>query len=51
MADHIATSLSIAPEDFENGWFGQHGSLGRAHALFGSQLDPLVVELNKRLAA
>ena len=41
MAEHIATSLAIAPEDFEAGWFGQHGSLGRAHALFGDKLKPL----------
>ena len=42
MAEHIATSLAIEPEDFEDGWFGQHGSLGRAHALFGDQLRPLM---------
>ena len=29
MVRHIATSLSIAPEDFEYGWFGQHGSIPR----------------------
>jgi EcoEI R protein C-terminal len=51
MAEHIATSLAIAPEDFEAGWFGQHGSLGRAHALFGDKLRPLMTELNERLAA
>ena len=51
MADHIATSLAIDPEDFETGWFGQQGSLGRAHMLFGDQLKPLMVEMNERLAA
>jgi len=51
MAEHIATSLAIAPEDFEDGWFGQHGSLGRAHALFGEKLKPLMTELNERLVA
>ena len=51
MAEHIATSLAIDPEDFETGWFGQQGSLGRVHALFGDQLKPLMVELNERLAA
>lgn len=51
MAEHIATSLAIAPEDFEAGWFRQHGSLGRAHALFGDKLKPLITELNERLAA
>ena len=51
MAEHIATSLAIEPDDFEAGWFGQHGSLGRAHALFGDKLKPLMAELNERLAA
>ena len=51
MAEHIATSLAIQPADFEDGWFGQHGSLGRAHALFGEKLTPLLAELNERLAA
>lgn len=51
MAEHIATSLEIQPDDFEDGWFGQHGSLGKAHQLFGDKLKPLLVELNERLAA
>ncbi|MBM4263545.1 MAG: DEAD/DEAH box helicase [Deltaproteobacteria bacterium] len=51
MAEHIATTLAIEPDDFQDGWFGQHGSLGRAHALFGDKLNPLIAELNERLAA
>jgi type I restriction enzyme R subunit len=51
MAEHIATSLAIAPDDFETGWFGQHGSFGRARALFGDKLKSLMTELNDRLAA
>ena len=51
MAEHIATSLVIEPEDFETGWFGQHGSLGRAHALFGDRLPAILAELNGTLAA
>ena len=51
IAEHIATSLAIEPDDFQDGWFGQHGSLGRAHQLFGDQLTPLLAELNARLAA
>ena len=51
MAEHIATSLAIEPEDFEDGWFGQHGSLGGAYAVFGDKLKPLMTELNERLAA
>lgn len=51
MAEHIATSLVIEPEDFETGWFSQHGSLGKAHALFGDKLKGLLTELNEGLAA
>jgi type I restriction enzyme, R subunit len=51
IAEHIATSLAIEPGDFEDGWFGQRGSLGRAHALFGDKLKPLLAELNESLAA
>ena len=51
IAEHIASSLAIEPADFETGWFGQQGSLGRAHALFGDTLTPLLAELNERLAA
>ena len=45
MAAHIASSLTIEPTDFETSWFGQQGSLGRAHALFGTALRPLMGEL------
>ena len=51
MAEHIAASLAIEPADFETGWFGQQGSLGRAHALFGDEITPLMAELNEKLAA
>ena len=51
MAEHIATSLAIEADDFQNGWFGQHGSLGKVHALFGDKLKTLLAELNERLAA
>ncbi len=42
--------MAIEPIDFETGWFGQHGSLGRAHALFGDLLRPIVADLNEKLA-
>jgi type I restriction enzyme R subunit len=50
-AAHRFTSLRIVPDDFDVGWFGHHGSLGKAHALFGDQLTPLLAELNEVLAA
>ncbi len=51
IAEHIGTSLSIEPDDFEDGWFGQHGNLGKAYSLFGGRLEPLLAELNERLVA
>lgn len=49
--DHIATSLSIEPDDFEYAPFSQRGGLGKAHQLFGEQLPNLLDELNEVLAA
>ncbi len=49
--DHIATSLSIEPEDLEYSPFNQRGGLGKAHQLFGEQLPQLLDELNTVLAA
>jgi type I restriction enzyme R subunit len=49
--DHIATSLSIEPEDLELSPFNQRGGLGKAHQLFGEQLSELLDELNEALAA
>jgi type I restriction enzyme R subunit len=49
--DHIATTLSIEPEDLELSPFNQRGGLGKAHQLFGEQLPALLAELNEVLAA
>jgi hypothetical protein len=49
--DHIATSLSIEPNDFDYAPFSQRGGLGKAHQLFGDKLLPLLDELNQTLAA
>ncbi|MHB8521034.1 MAG: type I restriction-modification enzyme R subunit C-terminal domain-containing protein [Limisphaerales bacterium] len=49
--DHIATAISIEPEDSEHSPFNQRGGLGRAHQLFGEQLPELLDELNAVLAA
>jgi type I restriction enzyme, R subunit len=51
MAEHIATSLAIDPDSFQDGWFGQQGGYGRAYKIFGDTLKPLLTELNERLAA
>jgi type I restriction enzyme, R subunit len=49
--DHIATSLSIEPDDFDYAPFTQRGGLGKAHQLFGEKLPELLDELNTVLAA
>jgi type I restriction enzyme R subunit len=49
--EHIATAISIEPEDLELSPFNQRGGLGKAHQLFGEQLTMLLNELNNVLAA
>ena len=48
--DHIAGSVSIEPADLQYAPFAQRGGIGRAHALFGDALAPLLEELNLALA-
>jgi type I restriction enzyme R subunit len=49
--DHIATSLTIEPDDFDYVPFAQRGGLGKAAQLFGKELQPILSELNEALAA
>jgi len=49
IAQHIATSLEIQPEDFELIPFVDHGGLGKAYQLFGNHLNDILNELNERL--
>ncbi len=49
--DHIATAISIEPNDFNYAPFSQRGGLGKAHQLFGNDLPKLLDELNEILAA
>ena len=49
--DHIASSLMIEREDFEDVPFNQWGGLGGAWQAFGGDLDGVLAELNERLAA
>ncbi|MBA3380625.1 MAG: hypothetical protein H0T97_01985, partial [Actinobacteria bacterium] len=42
-------SLAISADDFQYAPFIQHGGLGRAGQVFGSQLTPLLDELNEAL--
>jgi type I restriction enzyme R subunit len=49
--DHIATSLSIEPDDFGYSPFAQRGGLGKVHQLFGGGLNRILDELNLALIA
>jgi len=49
--EHIAGSLSIDKDDFDQVPFNQFGGLGKAYELFGDRLQALLEELNARLAA
>ena len=49
--DHIATAISIEPEDLELSPFNQRGGLGKAHQLFGNDLNHILDELNLVLVA
>lgn len=51
IADHIATSLRVEPDDFADGDLYRMGGLGKAHEVFGDQLAALLEELNQCLAA
>lgn len=48
--DHVATSLSVSFEDFEDVPFNQHGGLFAAHRTFGDELNELLDELTEVLA-
>jgi type I restriction enzyme R subunit len=49
--DHIAASVSIEADDLELSPFSQWGGLGKAYKLFGSDLQPMLEQLNEALAA
>jgi type I restriction enzyme R subunit len=49
--DHLATSLTIAPDDFELEPFVSHGGYGRANTIFNGRLAPMLDELTQELVA
>jgi type I restriction enzyme R subunit len=49
--DHIASSLRIEQDDFDDVPFNGLGGLGKAYELFGDNLTILLGELNENLAA
>lgn len=48
--DHMATSLTIEPDDFDLDPFAQEGGLVAAYDVFGKDLSGLLDELNEALA-
>jgi type I restriction enzyme R subunit len=51
MRDHIATSLEVDMDSFDLTPFAKEGGLARASKVFGKDLEAVVEELNKALAA
>ena len=49
--DHLATSLTITPDDFELEPFTSHGGYARANTAFNGTLTPLLQQLTQELAA
>ena len=49
--DHVASSCSIAREDFDYAELADKGGLQRAWTVFGNQLDELMKEMNEELVA
>ena len=51
MKDHIAGAMAIDASAFELPPFMEHGGIGKAYAVFGDRLQPLMDELSGALAA
>ncbi len=51
MKDHIASSCSIARDDFDYAALADRGGLQKAWSLFGEQIDGLMTEMNEELVA
>jgi len=47
--DHITTSMSIAPEDFDYSPFNGKGGLGKFYQLFGNEYETILSEMNHAL--
>ena len=49
--EHIATSMVVSADDFEMMPFAEHGGLGKAHEVFGDELERVLDRLNEELVA
>ncbi|MEW6088556.1 MAG: type I restriction-modification enzyme R subunit C-terminal domain-containing protein [bacterium] len=51
MKEHIAESVELTMEDFEDTPFNQMGGFGKARKVFGSKFDKIIEQLTMELAA
>ena len=49
--DHIISSFHIEKDDLEMSPFNAKGGMGKMYRLFGDDMDDVIEELNKVLAA
>ena len=49
--EHIATSLSIEPDDLDLSPFDRRGGQGRFYEVFGEDYEKILMELNVELVA
>lgn len=49
--DHIVSSFHIEKDDLEMAPFNAKGGMGKMYQLFGDEMDDVIEELNKELAA
>ena len=49
--DHIASSLSIEPDDLDLSPFDHKGGLGRFYEVFGERYEEILKEMNIELVA
>ena len=49
--DHIATSLSIVPDDLDLSPFDRKGGLGKFYDVFGDKYEEILNEMNIELVA
>ena len=47
--DHIATSVTVEMDDFEDVPFNQKGGAMRAYQIFGTELDEILTNLSQVL--
>ena len=49
--DHVASSVRLERDDLELAPFDAQGGMGKMYLLFGDDMDAVIEELNRELAA